>query len=325
MCIAQGVFAVCVEASGIQPFNIVNTYPSILVHNRPAPGTATVNRPGDFDTGLVYEVASHFNQEQNSDELIIFDGETTRLELSFRYGVWEGVDFELKVPYYQHEPGTLDGFIDDWHEFFGLPENDRDKAPTDRLLYLYRYKGETLLYLDKPTSGLGDVRIIVTRQLVNHGFDNINNLALKTAIKFPTGEADKLTGSGAASVSVWAAADMATSWFELPGLTYGSIGMMYLQEGDVIPQQQNHLVAFGGAGSGFILNDHVALQVQLDISSPYYSDSEYADITGFTMQLAMGGNIQFGKNWSLQLGVIEDLRVHSSPDVIFHMELKSHY
>ena len=34
--------------------------------------------------------------------------------------------------------GTLDGFIDDWHDFFGLPEGTRPVLPRDQLNIAYR-------------------------------------------------------------------------------------------------------------------------------------------------------------------------------------------
>ncbi|WP_455201343.1 DUF3187 family protein [Kaarinaea lacus] len=39
----------------------------------------------------------------------------------------------------------------------------------------------------------------------------------------------------------------------------------------------------------------------------------------------MGGNVKFSNSWNLDVGVVEDLIVHASPDVIFHLRLNGRF
>jgi len=41
--------------------------------------------------------------------------------------------------------------------------------------------------------------------------------------------------------------------------------------------------------------------------------------------LTLGGNVQFSKKWNLDIGVVEDLVVHASPDVVFHLGLNGRF
>lgn len=318
-------FSASAHAARIEPLSIVNTSPVILVHSRPAASSAAITPKDDLETSFIYEISSHFNQESSSKETVIFDGETTRLELSVKKGLGRDTDLELRVPFYDHDGGSLDGFIEDWHDLFGLPQNHRDDVAHNRLLYFYRYQGETRLLFQEPASGMGDVQLIFTRELLDTANEGLENLSLKLAVKLPTGDASKLTGSESLSVSAWLTGDRQTSWFDVPGRTYASLGVMVLEEGEVLSQQQNNFVAFGSLGTGIVVNEMVSLQTQLDASTPFYDDSDFEDISGFTLQLTLGGNLRFGDGLSLDLGVVEDLSVHASPDVILHMNLRGRF
>ena len=84
-----------------------------------------------------------------------------KLGFSRKFGnCWHGT---MVLPYVQHSGGELDGFVDDWHEFFGLPESDRPKAPTDRLLYYYEKNGEVLLDFRDSESGVGDIQLMASK------------------------------------------------------------------------------------------------------------------------------------------------------------------
>ena len=82
--------------------------------------------------------ASHSIADQTAAEALILDGETTRLELSYRRAVSERLELGLELPYLWHESGSLDSVIDDWHGFFGFPDGARASRPRDVLEFFYR-------------------------------------------------------------------------------------------------------------------------------------------------------------------------------------------
>jgi len=312
-------------ANQIHPISVTNTRPTVLIHGLPSSRDPEVAPVGDLNVKLDYEVTSHFSHDKSSTEQVIFDGETRRIALSMSMGMFKGADVSLIVPYITHSGGTLDQFIEDWHDLFGFPQNGRDKSPENRLLYYYQKDGVTKLDFREPESGVGDLQLVFAFKIKHQWLTQQNNLAFKTAIKFPTGESDKLTGSGGKSLSAWLAGDRRTSWWDHDGLTYGSLGAMWLEKGDVITDQQRSFVVFGGIGSGVKFGEFVVLQAQLDAHSPFYEESSFTEISSPTFMLTMGGNVKFNESWNLDIAVTEDILPHSAPDVIFHLGINSHW
>ncbi|HEY5603039.1 MAG TPA: DUF3187 family protein [Gammaproteobacteria bacterium] len=312
-------------AQPIHPLAITNTSPVILVQGVPNARDPRITAPGDFTMSLVYEVTSHFTTHSSSNEQLMFDGETTRALLSLKTGVGRDMELEIQLPYIAHAGGFLDSTIIHWHDLFSLPQNGRDQAPQNQLEYFYQKNGVVVLDFQEPAGGMGDAQVIVGVQLNKRWLPNQNHLSLKAAIKFPTGDAAQLTGSGAYGVSAWLTGDMQTDWFGQPGVTHMSLGGMWLEQGDVLPGQQRSWAWFGGAGSGIQVSERVVLQAQLDWHSQLYKDSGFVEIDSYALQLTLGGNLKFNDAWNLDIGVVEDLIVHASPDVICHFSLNSRF
>lgn len=312
-------------AEQIHPINITNTSPVILVQGLPNARDPRLSDPGEHQINLVYEIASHFTFEDTDNESLLFDGETTRALLSLKTGLSHDLELEVQLPYISHDGGFLDSFIINWHDFFGLPQNGRDVAPRNQLDYSYQKNGITLLNFKEPASGIGDVQLILATKLDQQWLPQQNNLVLKTAIKLPTGDSTRLTGNGAYAVSFWLAGDMRTDWFNRHGMTYVNLGAMWLEQGEVLSAQQQSWAWFGGIGSGLKVSERIVLQAQLDTHSQFYQDSSLVEVDSYALQLTLGGNFQFNKQWNLDIGVVEDLVVHASPDVIFHLGLNGRF
>ena len=312
-------------AQQLHPLDVTNTSPVILVQGLPNSRSPEITESGGVAVGLVYEITSNFTHQNSSQESLYFDGETTRVVLSLKTAMTRGVEVEVQIPYYSHDGGFLDQFIIDWHNLFGLPQNGRDQVPNNQLKYFYEKNGETKLDFEVPASGVGDTQVIFAFDIGKNWLTKQDKLAFKTAIKFPTGDSAKLTGNDAYAISAWLAGDVNTRWLSKQGLVYYSLGAMWLPEGEILQDQQRSWVWFGGLGGGIKVSEHVVLQLQLDSHSPFYQDSDFVEINGYALQLTLGGNLKFSKNWNLDIGVVEDLNVHASPDVIFHFKLNGRF
>ncbi|MGD8886423.1 MAG: DUF3187 family protein, partial [Gammaproteobacteria bacterium] len=208
---------------------------------------------------------------------------------------------------------------------FGLPQNGRDQWPRDQLWYFYEKNGVTQFELTEPVSGMGDAQLILGYKLDQQWFPNQSQLAFKTAIKIPTGDADKLTGSGGFALAAWLTGSSTTQWFQFPGSTYYHAGLMWLQEGDVMAGQQRPLAAFGGIGTGARITERVVLQLQLDGHSSMYKDSRFNEINQIALMFTLGGNLKLSDHWNLDVAVVEDMYVHTAPDVVFQFKLNGRF
>ncbi|MDO8784827.1 MAG: DUF3187 family protein, partial [Syntrophales bacterium] len=263
--------------------------------------------------------------DSNPRESIVLDGETARFTFLARHAFSTRLEGAVKIPLINHGGGFLDSFIENYHTTFGFPQGGRDQAPRNRLLYRYQRNGSDTLRLDTSGSGIGDVALTTAFQFYNGGDKKQRALALNFGVKLPTGDTDELRGSGSTDISLWINGGTESTFATGRWGAYGAAGMLYMTEGDVLPAQQKKWVGFGSMGLGWIPVKWIALKVQADAHTPFFSGSDLDEIAANALQLIIGGTIGFSEETTLDLGVSEDLIVKTSPDVVFYLTMRTRF
>jgi hypothetical protein len=232
--------------------------------------------------------------------------------LSLRRRVGERMELGIDVPYVHHSGGSLDSLIFNFHDLVGLPNSTRD-GPKDQYRLFFEKEGVTLFDTATPTSGIGDVQISAALELAN--------VTLRAAIKAPTGDSDKLTGSGAADVSLGVYGGGAINWFERPLSYSGFVGVLALGDGEIMPELQRSTVPYGGAALRWQATPRFALATQLSVQGPYF-DIDLDELGGSTLQLAFGADLRF-KRTLLRAAIVEDIAAGAAPDFALHLSIRS--
>ena len=182
------------------PLRTVNLNPFHLLYGVPGSFGARVLPPGSSELIASVDIASHLAEARSGSERVLIDGETHRHALALRHGLRDRWEFLLEVSAVAHRAGVFDGFIENWHDFFGLPRGGRNRAPRDRLAVFYADGGGTRADIGRDVFSLGDVSLGVgwSAPFPNDG------LAVRASVKLPTGGEDALSGSGGYSASLWA-------------------------------------------------------------------------------------------------------------------------
>jgi hypothetical protein len=315
-------------AAELVPFQTFNQSPLVQVFGLPAAGPATVAPAGSLIVGLAQDVASNFAQDENAREQIFLDGEGYRTTLALRYGLTARTEVGLELPLVGHGGGVFDSFIEGWHDFFSLPGGAREQFPRNRLLYRYDKDGRTRLLLDDSGYGLGDLRLTGGWQLYRHDGDGSGQaVALRGSLKLPTGDSDRLRGSGSTDLALWLSG---SSTFRLP-LAWGDFGLfaaggaMAMSRGDVLGDQQEPLVGFGTLGFGWSPLAWLALKAQLAGHTGFYGGSDLRELSRGALQGVIGGTVAFSPATALDIGVSEDLAVNTAPDVALHLALSRRF
>ncbi len=97
---------------------------------------------------------------------------------------------------------------------------------------------------------------------------------------------------------------------------------MAMTDGQILRDQQRHWVGFGGLGVGWSPLRWLALKIQTNAHTPFYSDSDLRELNAVSAQLTVGGTLAFSDRTTLDLGVTEDIIVATAPDVVFHLNLR---
>ncbi|MGH8443615.1 MAG: DUF3187 family protein [Solimonas sp.] len=247
--------------------------------------------------------------DQNSREDLLLDGESVRVGLAgrIRSGHWL---FGAELPLLFTSGGSLDSLIENWHDWFGLPNGGREAEPRDLYRYRYARDGQTLLDLDSGKNGLGDARLYAARCDDGGG-------CWRTMLQLPTGDADRLMGGGL-GLSAWYeqayALGSAGDWT-------GSLaaGVSAVRSDGPLKDQQRQVIPFGWASIGYALTQSLDAGLQFYLHGPLYDDSDLDALSQAGGQLAFGFRYRPTPGLSTWLGIQEDVITESSPDFSIHI------
>jgi hypothetical protein len=275
---------------------------------------------------LNQDLSSNYTANSTAREQIILDGETYRLAFAVRYGIAPRWEAGIEIPYIFQDGGFLDSFIIDWHKTFGLAQGGRDSASKGRLLYHYSKDGVQKLLAERSGSGIGDISLTSGFSLYDtRGTGRHDRLALKGAIKFPTGDSSYLRGSGGtdAMLQLCGSMNSDSEWGSLGA--FGSIGGLAMSRSDVLRDQHNRFAGVGTLGLGWGPASWISFKVQLNGTTPLYRASSLGELSKSPMLLIFGGALRLPGEYLVDIGVAEDVAVSAAPDVSFHLGLSKRF
>ncbi len=304
-----------------EPLSLSNRAPLVQIFALPGARSGAVLGAGESAWRIGYDVANNFASARSTDESIHLDGETQRLDLGVSAGIGERWELGLEVPYLRHAGGDLDSLIEGWHRFWGLPDGGRPEVPRNQLAYQYSRFGQRLVDLQKPTEGVGDIQFKAAYSLISN---EQREIALAGNLSAPTGDANKLTGSGATQLSVTLAASENHLFDSDDFSATANLGVLRIQDGDIQGLAYKDSVWFGSAELSFAPAQDWRLKLQLDAHTAFYH-SALRELGSDSVQLLLGGSVRVSQHWLLDAAIAEDLAVDTAPDVVFQLALHSRY
>ena len=262
-------------------------------------------------------ISSHSVVKPGPDEQLKFDGETTRLNLMYRYGVTDRLEFGIEIPYLFHESGNLDSIVVGWHDFFGLPNGVRNTLANDQIDFQYSDQSGEQVELSSSSNGIGDMRLLGGLHLFGSG---TSNTALRFGVKFPTGDSSQLHGSGGIDISIGIAGDFASLWGVERLNGFYRLSGTYIGEPEFLQNRYRKFIGTVSGGLGYYLTAVMELRAQTTLRTPLY-DSEINALGDSSAMLSFGANFRLSDRYTLALGVGEDINVSTAPDVTFIITL----
>jgi hypothetical protein len=305
------------HAVELTPFPVRNLSPTALVHGLAIAESTKVLSLGEKMGRISFDLVNNASFNQSLNETITLDGEIYIGTLSIRYGLSERIQVGLDLPYIHHSGGFLDSFISEWHDFFGLPNGDRDKLPDNQLNYSYQDEKEEF-NVNSGDGGFGDLRANLVYEINSR--KNVS-YAIQFSIKAPTGNAEKFTGSEAWDTSLALMTQYVDSLSLGSYSVWAGIAGNYLGNGEVLEDRVNNWVANGWLGGGWSPYHWLGLKIQFDSHSSLY-DSHLKELGDPALIMTLGGSLAFTEKTILDLSFSEDLNVEVSPDIAFHLSLK---
>jgi hypothetical protein len=292
-----------------EPFPTRDQNPLLAGFGLPTPMPARIGHEGDWSVAADLNWASTALIQARGAETLVFDAETREMRVTLRHALSDRFALHLQVPYRYTGGGSLDSVIDTFHDVSGTPSGDRPVLPSDQINIQYTRLGVTQLNIASSSSGLADIQAGIGWMLAK---TSTSALTTWLDIKLPTGDADKLTGSGATDVSLIIAGER-----QLTGRwsTFGQVAGTWLGEGDLLTSQQRSLLWSGLAGIEWQAWRDLSLKVQLDAHTAAFDSN--LGLLSEPLILTAGGGYHLLSGWQLDFGLSEDITPGKSPDVVF--------
>jgi hypothetical protein len=308
----------CCPSVAATPFPASDQNPLIKIHGLPPPVDAGLPAAGNGQLTLSANISNTLNIEQSGSEYLLIDGENRDLNLIGEYGLSERWALRLFVPFIHYSGGSLDHAIENFHDTFGMNQGDRLQHPRDRLLFLYVRGQEPRVQLNSPSSGVGDLQLAAGRAL----HDSPESVySVWTGIKLPTGDSDRLTGSGATDLAFWGAGNWQMSQAFSASMT---AGVLLFGSADVLSDLQKDNALFGNAGLHWQIWPNTILKAQLDWHTNFYKNTGLRFLSD-VLQLTCGATWLLTADMELDFAVVEDIKTGASPDVNFNINLRFNY
>jgi hypothetical protein len=268
--------------------------------------------------GLLLTSSSHSILDGRLGESVLLDGETTRLELTYRRGIGDRWEIGFELPYLWHESGGLDQFVDAWHDLLGLPGGFRERREQDQLDFLYADTAGQALDFSRNSNGIGDARFVAGYRPFA---ESKPGFAIRLGLKLPTGDSAELLGSGGTDLSLGIAGDT-SELFGLTGLSgFYRLNTILVGKPDLLGDRYRDVIGHASLGFGYLLGSSFELRLQGAVrTAAYHSEVEVLGDPSGTVTL--GGIFRLTNRLRLSIAVGEDVKVRSAPDVTIQMSLR---
>ncbi len=298
------------------PLQVRNMGPVVQLYGIPRMAGAHIVE-GDKQISFNFEAANNFQSDLAQGTFGFFDGETYVSSWGMRDDFAEVWEWSVEIPWVVHVPGSLDGLVDEFHELFGLPDGDRSLASRGRLDYFIGSDGVVYTDFNNSRREIGDVRTSIGRQMFD---DERGVFALRSSIKFPTGNVADLSGSEGLDVALWGEYEYTFNLAKRNVRLSVGGGLSYLGEGELIPHAQETWAHFGHLGFQIPIHPRVEFHAQLDAHSAILKTGNPLIADGGILG-TIGGRIGVTPRLWLDLAIIEDLDAESASDVVFQILL----
>ena len=297
-------------------FQIRDQNPLVLPYGLPMKAYAELPDNGQWRGFISYSRSRTTKNEGDPSgyEYLVVKGETARTDLMLFRGLEKNWALGLHIPLIRHDDQGLGGILGGSDSSFVGADG---AAVGSDLAFLYRRDGKDLLSFSEGVSGIGDVAVLLGYQWQRAGADR---LALYLQFKLPTGDSDKLLGSGSLDYANWftASTRLDDHW-----LVNGDFGFSMLGNGDILPDQQRNFILFGGLGVEYLWRPEMRFKLQMDHHGSMFKKT---DIQFFDKVLMLSGgmSVRLSRNYYADFAVVDDFFRGRSPDVTIHFAIRYH-
>lgn len=293
------------------PLAARNQHPAQLVVGRLRPRSSAAVPAGSVTVDGSAAYTSLFLGGQAGLDTFRMDGEYLRTSVAARAGLGSGFDLEIEVPVAHATGGFLDDFVIGWHEFFGFPDQGRDRAPRDRFEVLATRAGESVFEVDEGGLHILDVPIALGYEIVPPAEGTLG-LHVRGGVELPVGDADAGYGSGSPDWMLGLSTELRTgsvAWNAHLDHTFTGGSTQARRAG--APLQD---VTSGGIGMEWVVAPEWTWLAQVEYDRSTLRALALDRTSDDQWLLWLGSRFRLGERVALEIGLGEDLSQYIAPD-----------
>ncbi len=236
--------------------------------------------------------------------ILYMEGDSYTFNFVYDYGFGQNWQVGFALPYVLQKSSNFGEFVDEYHKFLGLGKADI-RGLEDPSFYLdlpgayYRESGQRQAF--------GDLLLKGKYNFYSSGSTWASVLGYW---KLPTGDKKALSGSGSQDFSLAVSASRA--WQRWIYDAFASCS--YLGDFASLEDYQKRFVYTLNGGAEYFFTQNFSFQAQLNGSSAYYQNTDFAILDSGSLLLFLGVKYR-KKKWEWRFFLGEDIWVSHSPDV----------
>lgn len=323
LCIAAGGNASEVPAidSGRGPLRARNLYPPHLMFLTPMPDTATMMPEGDWRLSLSVDYSSVFVDQQSDNWNALIDMEMAALSLTAEYGAAHWLHLTYELPFVSMSKGFLDGFLENYHNFFGLPNYGRENRPKNEFAYDLRNQGRQ--WLDGRPGGLHPTDSVLSAKipLIRADASQRFSAGMVYSLKLPTGDYRYGFGSGGFDHGL----SLLTKTDLFPFILYANGGVNLVSAPDTLGARvETQPVVAGFLGIEYLPANLWSLVIQVNAYTAPIKNTGIPQLDDPSVELGLGFIRDLNSSSTIEFAFCEDLVGRGAPDFNVHLRFSHH-
>lgn len=198
-----GPIGLAAEDHWRKPLSNRNQFPPAFLFIYLKPERATVLTQQEASLTFSFDYSNIIVFQSDERESLLLDSEYLSTEIRFRMGLPKRLEIGAAIPFYVLYGGFLDSLISDFHKAFDFPNSTREQTPDNLFQYHYRIDDASVLESQQAPTALGDITVQVKKALLEN---SPWELAVRGAVKLPSGSRKDLSGSGKTDFGIGLAA-----------------------------------------------------------------------------------------------------------------------
>jgi len=280
---------------------------------------AAASRPvGSSQWQVSLEHNNSFMGGDEAGESLKLDGESSALALRYDRRLNQCWQASTAAAFLSHSGGVFDRAIDDWHQWFQLPNAGRENFDYHLLEYRYANSDGRSSTLPGAARGFGDVQLAVQRILpcLSRGATGLSSprdaSLLRLGLKLPIGSRED-----------WLGSERLDAWLDIQSPLYtvakkvdlaASIGVLLIGQVEDLAETEP-LAGFGVMGVQYRLKPQFSLLAQIDWHTAFFV-SELRELGEFAASISAGFRYRTRAGQVIELSIHEDAVVDTSPDIV---------